>query len=468
VSEADPGAERFELRDRAGGIVLGPDGFHHPRSARGRGQVFTPYAELTHLALSDRQLWIATRRTLSLLPRRLFVSRDDPERLAGALVRRIGQGPGGGAQLARMAALDALARHAAPPVATFTLAALCGLGFLLELVAPVATFTVGYFSPALVADGDTWRLVTANLLHGFALHLLLNLVGLLVMGRLLERLLGSVRTIGVMGVSALGSMLASGLVLEGPVVGVSGVVFGLAGAVLWLELRRPEEIPAWWRFPRALLRVVLVAFAADVALGFTLPFVAGAAHLGGFASGLLAAVLLTRPGSLGRFANAPARVLATLVVGITVLGIGRAGFEVLRAPDFPARHAARLAEMPEISPGDLNDHAWRIAIDPAATHAQMEAALRLAERAVAETRGEEPTILDTLAEVQFQLGRSDLAVEIIDEAIAREPDEPYYREQRRRFTGERPADDRPPDPSLRLTPRRSEPPIPPDEEGLTA
>jgi membrane associated rhomboid family serine protease len=468
VNQAASGAERFELRDRPDGIVLGPEGFRHPRGARGWSEAFTPYAELTHLALSERQLWIATRRTLSVLPRRLFASRDDPERLVGALVRRVALGPGGGAQLARMAALDALARHAAPPVATFTLAALCALGFLLELAAPVDVFTVGYFSPALVADGDTWRLVTANLLHGFALHLLLNLVGLLVMGRLLERLLGSVRTICVMGVSALGSMLASGLVLEGPVVGVSGVVFGLAGAVLWLELRRPAEIPAWWRFPRPLLYLVLVAFAVDVALGFTLPFVAGAAHVGGFASGLLAAVLLTRPGSLGRFASVPARVLATLVLGVTALGIGRATFEVLRAPDFPARHAERLAEMPEISPGDLNDHAWRIAIDPDATRAQMEAALRLAERAVAETQGLEPALLDTLAEVQFQLGRSDLAIQIIDRAIAREPDEPYYREQRRRFTGERPADDRPPDPSLRVTPRRRPPPLPPDEEGLTA
>lgn len=461
-------AERFPLRDRPAGVVLGPEGFHHPRTARGRGQVFTRYADLTHLAMSDRQVWIAARRGLYLLPRQLFVSRDDPARLLEALVRRVGEGPGGPARLGRMAALDALARHPAPPRATWTVAALCTLAFLLELRAPTEVFTVGAFSPTLVLHGDTWRVVTANLLHGFALHLVVNLVGLLVVGRLLERLLGSARTVGVMGVSALGSMLASGLFLEGPVVGVSGVVFGLAGAVLWLELYRPEEIPAWWRFPRSLRRFVLIAFVLDVMLGFTLPFIAGAAHLGGFVSGLLAAVVLTRPGSLGRVAGAPARVLASLVVGLTVLGVGRASYEVLRAPDFPARHAARLAGMPEISPGELNDHAWRIAIDPDATRAQMESALRLAERAVAETRGTEASLLDTLAEVQFQLGRDDLAIQIIDRAIARQPDEPYYREQRRRFTGERPADDRPPDPSLRLTPRRETPPLPPDEEGLTA
>lgn len=461
-------AERFPLRDRPAGVVLGPEGLHHPRTARGRGEVFTRYTDLTHLALSDRQVWLATRRGLYILPRRLFLSRDDPTRLLDALVRRVGEGPGGAARLGRMAALDAMARHPRPPLATWTLAALCAAVFLLELGMPAEVFTVGAFSPALVLDGDTWRVVTANLLHGFGLHLAMNLVGLLVVGRLLERLLGSARVIGVMGISALGSMLASGLFVSGTVVGVSGVVFGLAGAVLWVEIYRPEEIPAWWRFPRALQGFVLMAFVLDVALGFTLPFIAGAAHLGGFVSGLLAAVLLTRPGSLGRAASVPARVLASLVVGLAVLGVGRASYEVLRAPDYPARHAMRLAGMPEISPAELNDHAWRIAIDSNATRAQLESALRLAERAVAETQGAEATILDTLAEVQFQLGRNELAIQIIDRAIAREPYESYYREQRRRFTGERPADDRPPDPSLRLTPRPEAPTLPPDEDGLTA
>jgi hypothetical protein len=47
--------------------------------------------------------------------------------------------------------------------------------------------------------------------------------------------------------------------------------------------------------------------------------------------------------------------------------------------------------------------------------------------------------------LQFLLGESELAVQTIDEAIALTPGEDgnYYREQRRRFTGERDADDRP-------------------------
>lgn len=462
-----PEAERFPLRHRPDGVVLGRDGFQHPRNSRGHAEHFTPYADLTHLAVSERQVWIATRQGLFVLPRSLFAQRDDPERLVEALVRHVGEAPGGGARLARMASLDALARHPKAPIATWTLAAVCVVAYLMELAATTTVFTVGSFSPTLVMHGDTWRLITANLLHGFGLHLAVNLLGLLVVGRLLERLVGTMRTVGVMGVSALGSMLASGLLLEGPVVGVSGVVFGLAGAVLWLELRRSEEIPAWWRFPRVLRRFLIVALIVDVALGFVLPFIAGAAHLGGFLSGVAAVALMTRPGSLGASASTPARALAAAVIGLTVLAVGRASWEVMRAPDFPARHAARLSSIPEIAPGELNDHAWRIAIDPQASRAQMKSALRLAERAVAETSGEDAALLDTLAEVQFQLGRADLAIQIIDEAIAREPGESYYREQRRRFTGQRPAYDRPPDPALRLRPNLDDPELPPDGEGMT-
>ena len=68
------------------------------------------------------------------------------------------------------------------------------------------------------------------------------------------------------------------------------------------------------------------------------------------------------------------------------------------------------------------------------------------------------SLIDTLAELQFQLGRPDEAVATIDRAIALDPEESYYREQRRRFRGERPADDRPPDPTFRPRERRLPPP----------
>jgi len=103
----------------------------------------------------------------------------------------------------------------------------------------------------------------------------------------------------------------------------------------------------------------------------------------------------------------------------------------------------RLANLPDISPAELNDLAWIIAVSPGSSESELEAALLLAERAVDETGHSEATILDTLAEVQFSLGQTLNAIQTIDEAISNAPEEAYYREQRRRFTGERDPDDRP-------------------------
>ena len=54
----------------------------------------------------------------------------------------------------------------------------------------------------------------------------------------------------------------------------------------------------------------------------------------------------------------------------------------------------------------------------------------------------DPELLDTLAEVQFLLGQDAQAVATGEEALALAPDQPYYREQLRRFLGERPRGDR--------------------------
>ena len=159
------------------------------------------------------------------------------------------------------------------------------------------------------------------------------------------------------------------------------------------------------------------------------------------------------------------RFAAAAVVAGTALAVLSAGLEVLGESDYPARHATRLAALDGITPEDLNNHAWFIAVDPDASRAQMEAALLLAQRAVDETEGRQATMLDTLAEVQFQLGWRGAAISTIDAAIARDPGEPYYREQRRRFTGERSAEDRPPDPVFR--PRlQPGPALPADQDGL--
>jgi hypothetical protein len=243
------------------------------------------------------------------------------------------------------------------------------------------------------------------------------------------------------------------------VVGISGVVFGLMAGLLWVELRCADSLPVWWRIPRRMLFLVCGGLVIDAGLGFVIPIIAGEAHLGGFAAGLLTTALVT-PRSLGAPSRA-VRLGGRAVIAATAAAVLVTAAMLAAPGDFEARHALRVMNLPGVSPEELNNRAWVLATVPNTTPERLSVALRLAERAVEESQHRDATILDTLAEVQFLLGDPARAIQTIDEAIAREPDEKYYREQRRRFLGERARDDRP-DPPLPAPPWRAPRPSEPE------
>jgi hypothetical protein len=119
-----------------------------------------------------------------------------------------------------------------------------------------------------------------------------------------------------------------------------------------------------------------------------------------------------------------------------------------RAPDALERHARRMLALPEASPIQDNLVAWIMATESGATSDELAAAIALAERAVAGTGGLNPDLLDTLAEAHFAAGHRAQALSVIDEAIRLSPAEPYFWEQRRRFSGERAPEDRPAPPTV--------------------
>lgn len=431
-----PGPENpnpFSLRGRPGAITLEAEGLHHPGSSRRGWPVYTPYRELTHLACSQRALWLGTTRSVFVVQRSAFVDEQGPEHLVRALLERIAALPGGADQLARMAEIEETSRLPGAPRATWALVGLCVAVYALQVFGGPGWHEVGYFSRALAADGDWWRLWTANWLHAVSAHLLLNLFALYALGTLVERSIGTARTAVVMVVSGLGAMLASGWAGEDRVVGVSGVVCGIFGALVWLELRFASVLPAWWRVPRRALGWV---FGGTAALSL-LPFVAGGAHAGGFLAGGAAAAALSWSSLRSRPSSPLLRAAAAVGVASCVLAAGAAVWEVQRDGPYLARYALRVAPMEGVSPEELNNLAWLIAIDDGSSRELLETARGMAERAVDETERNAPHILDTLAELHFRLGDAPAAVRIIDEAIRQDPERDYYREQRKRFLGER-------------------------------
>jgi tetratricopeptide (TPR) repeat protein len=123
-----------------------------------------------------------------------------------------------------------------------------------------------------------------------------------------------------------------------------------------------------------------------------------------------------------------------------------------------SRGWSRLSDVyyEELGDADRAVSAWRLGVKTAPGSAQIQnnaawflttdisdddpsvlpEALELARRACELSEREDPSYLDTLAEILFRMGRVEEAVRVIDEAIALEPEDlPYYEEQRRRFLG---------------------------------
>lgn len=441
--------ELFPLRGGRGAFALHTTGFRHPAASALGGETFTAYADLTHLLLGERWLRVGTRQGVLNVPRAAFSDPGGAEALRHALLARLALEPSGPAVLAGMAAIDEAARRPFRPWVTLGAAALCAAVYGLQLALGDRVVQAAYFSDALVHVGELWRLVTANFLHAGLLHLGMNVLGLLVLGALVERPLGHAATFFVLGASALGATSIGVPARYGSLLGASGMVAGLAAAVLWLELRRPARLSAAWRVPR---RLFVAAIGVDALLGAVVPEIAGFAHVGGFVAGGVAAMIAGGPSPAVERPRRALRLADALLAAALLLSAVTAGREVWGGADLIAKRAIRLLDVPDVSPLVLNNTAWLLATSPDVDHKRGAVAVRLAERAVQETRRQDPNVLDTLAEAHFAAGEVREAVEIIDEAIALAPDEPYFQEQRRRFTGERQPGDRP------APPREGSPP----------
>jgi rhomboid protease GluP len=147
----------------------------------------------------------------------------------------------------------------------------------------------GGFAPR-VFDHQWWRAASYMFLHSNLAHLAGNLLFLLLIGPLVERLLGPTRFALVYLFAGLGGgLLDMGTYPQQVVVGASAAVYGIYGALLGCCLRGPRSIP--WRL--VLERgALLLLYTAVSLLGDWLDAARQpVAHLGGFLFGLVGGLL---------------------------------------------------------------------------------------------------------------------------------------------------------------------------------
>ncbi|WP_306464415.1 rhomboid family intramembrane serine protease [Tersicoccus solisilvae] len=169
------------------------------------------------------------------------------------------------------------------PIVTWTLIGLCVVVFVAQYLVPGVTYALGY-APVLTAT-EPWRMITSGFLHspGFLLHIMFNMYALWALGQALEPMLGRARFLAVYLLALIGGAVGV-LWLGDPltlVVGASGAIFGLFGALFVIQRRLGADT-----------RALLIVLAINAALGFFYTSISWQAHLGGLLTGALAAVPL--------------------------------------------------------------------------------------------------------------------------------------------------------------------------------
>jgi rhomboid protease GluP len=148
---------------------------------------------------------------------------------------------------------------------------------------PGSVLALGALIPALVAEGEAWRLVTSVFLHSSFAHLALNMISLYFLGSFAEVQFGRWRFLALYFLSG----IAGGLALlyfgsyTAPAVGASGAIFGLLGGVFGYAIRQ-----GMFSLQNPVISQLLFLTAINLLLGATIPNVSNTAHIGGLLGGL--------------------------------------------------------------------------------------------------------------------------------------------------------------------------------------
>jgi uncharacterized protein (TIGR04222 family) len=204
-------------------------------------------------------------------------------RRAKALTPEAVSAPPPPVEISEWAELAALKR---PLYTRWLVGAIAAVGAVQLLPGYSGTAAAGMVKHAIRA-GEWWRLATGGMLHANPIHFTMNMVALLVFGRLAEMYGRRAYVPLVFFLSVLGGGVASVLWTANDSVGASGGIAGLLGYLLVLGWRYRRALPP--NFVTSLLYVVGVN-ALIGAVGYGI--IDNAAHAGGLVTGAALGVIL--------------------------------------------------------------------------------------------------------------------------------------------------------------------------------
>lgn len=214
------------------------------------------------------------------------------------------------------------------PLVTYGIIAACVVVYALQMLIPDQWVYKQFaynnvFAAPQYGAFEPWRMITSAFLHSpdSLLHILLNMYTLWIFGQALEPVLGRVRFLALYLISAVGGsvgfLLLNPLLVPGQglvgLVGASGAIFGLFGAMLLVQRQRGGDTRQLW-----------VLIAINGVIGFLIPHIAWQAHLGGLITGGLCAAALAyapRGRRRGLFQGLGLAAVVVLLVAVTWLRV---------------------------------------------------------------------------------------------------------------------------------------------------
>lgn len=161
---------------------------------------------------------------------------------------------------------------------------------------------------------EPWRMITTIFVHSSSsvFHILFNGYSLFILGTLVERLIGPGRFVTLFMFSGFGgSVLVLLLSPTSAVVGASGAIFGLFGALFVIQRS----------FGGANMQLLIV-LALNLVMGFIVPGISWQAHIGGLITGAIVANIMVK--TRGEEPKRQRQGLALVGLGLgalTVLGV---------------------------------------------------------------------------------------------------------------------------------------------------
>jgi len=145
---------------------------------------------------------------------------------------------------------------------------------------------------SIVVKGEFYRLLTSLFMHGDAMHIIMNMLSLYIVGTMVEKLFTKKAYITIYFISAFfGSFTSIYMHLGGQAVGASGAIFGLFGALAGFAFVHRETMKNQFISFMKNFGVILVI---NLVIGFTFPNIDVSAHVGGLVAGIVGGYMIAK------------------------------------------------------------------------------------------------------------------------------------------------------------------------------